>query len=172
MATLTTPLVSVEEYLGTVYRPDADYLDGELRQRSMADTDHARMQVLLVVALHPLERRYGVRTLTETRIEVSSQRFRIADLCVVRDTAKPPKILVDPPLLCVEILSPTDRLEDIQERVDDYLAMGVPQVWVLSPRTRRGWVHTADGVREAKDGILRTSDPDLAVPIASLFDEP
>ncbi len=172
MATLTTPLVSVEQYLATMYRPDRDYIDGELKRRNMADIDHSRMQSLLVVALHPLESRYGFRTLTENRIKVNATRFRIADLCLARGTAKFLKILEEPPLLCVEILSPTDRMEEIQERVDDYLAMGVPRVWVLSPRSRRGWIHGPDGVREARDGILRTSDPDLAIPIASLFDEP
>ena len=55
--------------------------------------------------------------------------------------------------------------------MDDYLAMGVPFVWVLSPRSRRGWIHTPDGIKEAKDGILRTSNPDLAIPLSALFDD-
>jgi hypothetical protein len=48
--------------------------------------------------------------------------------------------------------------------------MGVPHVWVIDPRRRQGYHFTADGMREAKDGILRTSSPDMAVPLAALFD--
>jgi len=32
--------------------------------------------------------------------------------------------------------------------------MGVPYVWLIDPATRRAWIHTSDGGREAKDGIL------------------
>ncbi len=75
-----------------------------------------------------------------------------------------------PPLLVVEVLSRDDRAEDIQERIDDYLGFGVRIVWVVNPRTRRGWIHTGEGSREAKDGVLRTADPALEVPLAELFD--
>jgi Uma2 family endonuclease len=56
-----------------------------------------------------------------------------------------------------------------QEKIEDSLKMGVPHVWVIDPR-RRGYHYTADGMREAKDGILRTSEPELTVPLAALFD--
>ena len=58
----------------------------------------------------------------------------------------------------------------IQQRIDDYLAMGVRFVRVVDPAVRRGWVYTPDAIREAKDGVLRTTDPEIAVPIAELFD--
>jgi hypothetical protein len=41
---------------------------------------------------------------------------------------------------------------------------------VVDPASRRGWVHTSDTIREAKDGVLRTAGPEIAVPIAELFD--
>jgi Uma2 family endonuclease len=47
------------------------------------------------------------------------------------------KSFVDgPPILAVEILSPTDRQEDILDKVAQYLANGVKVVWVLEPRFR------------------------------------
>ncbi len=171
MDTSTTTLISIEEYLASCYRPDCDFVDGEVRQRNVGEFDHARLQMLLSAELHGLERKHGFWVLPEMRVQVNPRRFRVPDICIARGPAKPPQILVEPPLLCVEILSPSDTIEDIQERVDDYLAMGVPFVWVLSPRTRRGWIHTPDGVKEAKDGILRTAAPDLAIPLASLFHE-
>jgi Uma2 family endonuclease len=40
------------------------------------------------------------------------------------------------PVLAVEILSPSDRVEEIDEKVDGYLAAGVALVWVLDPHDR------------------------------------
>jgi Uma2 family endonuclease len=40
------------------------------------------------------------------------------------------------PVLAVEILSPNDTLDDINEKIDQYLAAGVPLVWVIDPHDR------------------------------------
>jgi hypothetical protein len=57
----------------------------------------------------------------------------------------------------------------MQERFDDYLAMGVPNVWAIDPGTRRAWRITREGHLEALDGVLRTSDGRVALPVAELF---
>jgi Uma2 family endonuclease len=57
----------------------------------------------------------------------------------------------------------------MQEKIDDFLRFGVRYVWVINPRNRRAWVYTTDGSREIKDGLLRTKNPDLAIPLAELF---
>jgi hypothetical protein len=41
-------------------------------------------------------------------------------------------------------------------------------VWLLHPRTRRAFVYTLDTVQEVKDGVLRTDDPAICVPLAEL----
>jgi len=63
-----------------------------------------------------------------------------------------------------------DSLSGTFEKIEEYLRMGVQHVWVIDPRRRQGYHFTTDGMREAKDGILRTSNPDIAVPLAALFD--
>ncbi len=40
------------------------------------------------------------------------------------------------PLLAVEIISPNDRQEDIEEKIDEYLDAGVSLVWVINPYRR------------------------------------
>ncbi len=44
-------------------------------------------------------------------------------------------------------------MEEMQERIDDYLNFGVRYVWLIHPRKRRAFI---EGVREVKDGILWT----------------
>jgi hypothetical protein len=39
--------VSVEEYLSTVYRPDCEYIDGEVVSRNVGEFDHGRMQIAM-----------------------------------------------------------------------------------------------------------------------------
>lgn len=50
------------------------------------------------------------------------------------------------PDLAVEIVSPSDKVGDVREKVRDYLAAGTPLVWVVYPRTREVVVHTPDGL--------------------------
>jgi Uma2 family endonuclease len=64
---------------------------------------------------------------------VRPTRFRIPDVCAIPLSDPLVEILRTPPLLCIEILSREDRMSEIQERVEDYLAMGVPAVWVIDP---------------------------------------
>lgn len=40
------------------------------------------------------------------------------------------------PVLAVEILSPNDTVSEIHEKIDEYLAAGVPLVWIIKPRHR------------------------------------
>ena len=54
----------------------------------------------------------------------------------------------------------------MQDRIDDYLSFGgVKFIWILNPRNSRGYICTLDGMREVKDAIPRTSNPDVAVTI-------
>ena len=46
MATATT-LVPLESYLATNYRPDCDWIDGELKARNMGEKPHSRIQQYL-----------------------------------------------------------------------------------------------------------------------------
>ncbi|MEX0668874.1 MAG: Uma2 family endonuclease [Pirellulales bacterium] len=52
-----------------------------------------------------------------------------------------PRHFVGPPVLAVEILSPSDKLEEITAKVDCYLAAGVPLVWIVDPHFRTVTVH-------------------------------
>jgi Uma2 family endonuclease len=49
--------------------------------------------------------------------------------------------------------------------------MGVPYVWLVDPGSRRAWIYTSDAIVEVKDGVLRTQQPDIEVPLAEVFAE-
>jgi Uma2 family endonuclease len=129
--------IPLHEYLETSYRPDCEYVDGEIRERNVGKWEHARVQWLLAVWFGNHEKQWGITGSTEQRVQVSENRVRVPDLVVL--TAGPqPDILTDPPLLVIEILSPGDSYSDTQERTEDYSAMGVETVWIIDPKTRTG----------------------------------
>jgi Uma2 family endonuclease len=168
MATATQ--ISVAEYLSTTYRPDCDYVDGEVRERNLGEYDHSRPQGLLCAYLLHREKEWRIRAVLEQRVQVTPTRFRIPDVCAVLEGSPVEAIFRQPPFLCAEILSKDDSFASIIDRLDDYLAMGVANIWVIEPKTHRGYSYTADGFLEAKDGVLRTSNPGIEVPLAALFD--
>ena len=165
----TGTLISVEQYLATSYRPDCDYVDGRIEERNLGELDHSSLQTAVAAYFFSRRKRWDITVVVEQRVQVSPTRFRIPDVCVVLGKATE-QIFRTPPFLCVEILSPEDRMTRVQERVDDYLAMGVGYVWVLDPSGRRVYVATpAVGLQEFKGDILRTENPSLELPLAEVF---
>ena len=168
----TATMVTISEYLETSYRPDCDYIDGELQERNLGESDHSRLQISLASYLFSREKLWGISAFTEQRVQVRDTRYRVPDITVVAGPVTGIPILREPPFLCIEILSHSDdmghSMDEVQSRIDDYLAFGVPYVWVLNPRTRRGYIYTPDGMTEAKDGILRTAAPPIEVPFSEL----
>jgi len=102
------------------------------------------------------------------RVQVRPSRIRVPDVVLVAGPQPAGRIITVPPHLVVEVLSPDDRAAAVQDKIDDYLAFGIPYVWVVNPRTGRGYIHTAEAAREAKDGILRTADPAIVLPLDNL----
>ena len=165
----TAELISVEEYLSTSYDPDCDYVDGEVQERNLGERDHSVTQGEAYFYFRLRQAEWKVFVFPEQRVQVTPTRYRVPDVCVYAGEEPQEQIFSTPPFICIEILSPEDRIERVQEIIDDYLNFGVPYVWVLNPRSRRGWVYTKDGSREVKDGVLRTENPALAVPLSELF---
>jgi len=162
-------MVSVEEYLHTDYSPDCDYVDGVLVERNVGEIPHAKAQRKLVIHFFLHEKQWNGFALQECRVQISSTRFRVPDVCVVIGAEPEGRFLTTPPFLCIEVLSPEDRLSRTQQKIDDYLRFGVPYVWLVDPYERRAWIYTQDSIREVRDGFLRTADPEWMVPLAEIF---
>ena len=161
-------LVSVEEYLNTSYQPDCDYVDGEVRERNFCELEHSGTQIEIGHYLRTRYPRLRWKVLAEQRIQVKATRFRIPDVCVLAEDAPREKIIRTPPVLCIEILSPEDRLAPVTKRLNDYFQMGVPMCWIIDPVARLAWVATLGFLAEATDGILRSGD--LEMPLAEVLE--
>jgi Uma2 family endonuclease len=171
VATSTQVVIPISEYLGTTYRPDCDWIDGEVKERNVGEQSHARIQAFFAYLFRLHSSEWGIRVLVEQRVQISTTRFRIPDVCAIPLPAPIEEIVRTPPLLCIEILSRDDRMSDIQERVEDYLAMGVPTVWVVDPRRRRAYTAIPSGALEPAPTALTVAGTDIRVPIPDIFAE-
>ena len=162
-------LTPVSEYLSTSYRPDREYLDGVILERNLGELDHSRLQIVLAAYLLSLEKSLGIFAVTEQRVQVRQTRFRVPDISVMKGGNPGEQIITHPPFLCIEILSRDDRMSEMQERIYDYLDFGVPWVWVIDPQKKRAFVYSKEGMNEARDGVLRTSEPEIVVTLSDLF---
>lgn len=160
-------LVPVEEYLSTSYEPDCDFVDGELEDRNVGEKDHSKAQGNVYLYLRTYYRALCI--FVEQRVRVSATRYRIPDICVTVGEPEE-QVFAGPPFLCIEILSPEDRAGRIQRKIADYLRFGVSYVWIIDPKAHEAFVHTATGMHAVEDGVLRTHDPDIAVPLTEIFD--
>ena len=161
-------LLSVQEYLGTSFQDgDREYVDGRVVERHGGEIDHAECQTGFVTFFRARYPQFW--SAVAVRVQVSPTRFRVPDVCLVAGPRPAGRIVTEPPFLVVEVLSPDDRASDLQEKVDDYLRLGIRCVWVVNPKGPRAFVHTLDGSREARDGVLRTVDPVVTVPLADVL---
>jgi Uma2 family endonuclease len=133
----STTHIPVSDYLQTVYRPDREYVDGEVRERNVGKFEHARIQALLAMWFGRHEAAWSAIVVIEQRVRVSASRIRIPDVALIQP-GQHPDVLTEPPILAVEILSPDDTYSDTEERAADYLAMGIQGVWIIDPKTRTG----------------------------------
>lgn len=78
------------------------------------------------------------------------------------------------PDVAVEVISPTDRYTDVEEKVADWLAAGTISVIVVDPRRRTVKVHRslADAVLLADDDVLEVGEvvPGWRLPVRDIFE--
>ena len=136
MATLpTAPPVPVEKYLSTSY-PDGDreYLDGVVVERNVGTPDHSALQKILIVHLAGFEKPLQIAVRPECRTRIEESRYRVPDVLVMRRPFRQSeRVVLDPPLLIVEIVSPDDRMRDTMQRFREYERLGVRYIVQMDP---------------------------------------
>lgn len=79
-----------------------------------------------------------------------------------------------PPDLAIEVISPSEMIEDTRAKLNDYLHFGTQQVWVIYPKTKQVEVYLPDGTSQTynEDDTLSGGAllPDFKIKIADIFD--
>jgi Uma2 family endonuclease len=158
-------LVSAEDYLHRTEKPLCEYVDGVLIPKPMPTTPHALLEFLLVLLL----RKQGVQALSEVTIRLSPTKYLIPDVIAAPEIQSP--YPTEPVLLCVEILSPNNRVGAMLSKCEEYHAWGVPFCWIVDPEKRTAWQYHSGGEPERLDQTGTLTAGSLQVNLEGLFSE-
>ncbi|MBI4662636.1 MAG: Uma2 family endonuclease [Verrucomicrobia bacterium] len=78
--------------------------------------------------------------------------------------------LTDPPLVAVEIPSPTQGSQEVMDKVEAYLQSGVKTCWVVNPPQRTVTIYTPDGVLKSfVEGLVKDPATGLTADLEAVF---
>jgi Uma2 family endonuclease len=161
----TQKLMTAEEaaQLSTVFRR-FELVKGVYIEMAPASALHGVIAVNISTILYNYvrEKRLGIVTAAETGFILSRDpdTVRGADAAFIAKDHIPPDGVPATgfwpfaPDLAVEVVSPSDSFDSVQEKVEEYLAAGTRMVWVVHPKTRSVAVYRS--LRDVK--ILRGDD--------------
>jgi Uma2 family endonuclease len=135
-------MVKVEEYIARFAegheKPTCEYVDGELIPKPLGTKSRSHVQANISTLIR---NRYGEtfnpRTSLTTRL--GHTKFYVPDIAI-EDLANPIPGRYpgksDPVLLCLEIVSPPDRVGKLFGKCEEYHKWGVPYCWVIDPERK------------------------------------
>ena len=161
--------IGVEEYLGLEFddRPEPDYVHGEVVDRALPTLIHAQIQALLVLLFGRLLPKVSLTLLTEPRLQIEPDLFRVADFAVYQGPRPDGRYATTPVFVAVEIVSPDDRYSLLTQRLEDYRRCGVPHVWLVDPQLKRLYEYTDAGLLQHP--ALRLPEFDFEISAQELF---
>ena len=161
-----------------------ELIEGELQVMAAAGGKHGKVASTISgeFYLHLKAHQSGVGVTAETGFYTrgDTQTVRAPDYAYIRKEKVPSAGLPDGylnivPDLVVEVISPTDRAGEVDQKTQEWLDFGVEIVWVVYPTTERVFVYTRG---ERSPALFTREDtitggrvlPDFAVPVRTFFE--
>ncbi len=177
------PVLTPDELLTMPNEGDYELVDGELRERKLMSSLSSWVggRISRLLGMYADDRGLGWIFPADAGFQCFGEAANIMrrpDVGFVRadrmavDQIGEGYVRIVPDLI-VEVISPHDLAEEVEEKIQLFHAVGVPLIWVVSPTTRSVRVVRSDGssayLREGDElsgeGIL----PGFACPVSSLF---
>lgn len=171
MAAVPAVSVSIEEYLNTSYEGAFEYVDGELKEKTVTGHAHGQVQGLLYMWFHQHRKEWGIACSVETHTRVSPTRVRLPDVVVIGRGTAPKHTIVQAPLLAIEVFSPSNQPGEPDRRARDLAAMGTADIWLIDPEQRSGFVWDGSYWSPADTNYLRSSTSEIYVDLDWLWAE-
>jgi Uma2 family endonuclease len=158
---VATQLISAEQLLKMPNARRCELVAGELRTMTPVGLMHGGIELQLAHLLKTHVDRTGAGLVVSGEagffIAQDPDTVRAADVAFIRKDRLPriPRgFFKGAPDLAVEVVSPSDREADVDEKTEAWLAAGTCLVWVVWPNTRTITVHR----RGAEPKILHEPD--------------
>lgn len=177
MATKT--LLTVDQFAQLPDDGSRTELDrGELVSMPPPKPRHNRVAKRIFLALvRGVEESKSGEVFAEMAYRLGIDTVRVPDVSLVSAaqalTIQPDEYIQGAPLLAVEVVSPSEAAEDLEQKVEQYLGAGSKWVWVVYPKSSKVHVYSSDGAFEVLTGDDELTTPDLrlaiSVPVSQLF---
>jgi len=174
-------LITGPELLSMGDMGPCELIDGRIMSMTPTGARHGRLELTLGSRLLGFVELHGIGWVLGGEVGIYTRRnpdtVRGADIAFISKERAPdgPPIgfLNIAPELVVEIISPTDRWQDIRQKINEYLAIGVQQVWVVEPENRSVLVYrSATEIHTLLESDVLVGDGPLegfSLPVATIF---
>jgi Uma2 family endonuclease len=178
----TTPLTTIDEFARIDEPGRFDLIRGEIVRMRPAGFRHGvyASRIATALSVHVSSNDMGEVPTSDTGyvLSIDPPVVLCPDTSFVRaerlpEGDYPEGFLEHPPDIAVEVVSPSDRMADVNAKVDEYIRSGTALVWVVEPRRRTVTVYRPDLSVQllVEDDVLDGGDvlPGFNLPVSSIF---
>ena len=157
-----------------------ELIDGRIVPLSPTGGEHGSIEGNLAYLLNTYVRPRSLGWVLAGEVGIYTRRdpdrVRAADVAFVsreQSSAIPSGFLDLPPELVAEIVSPSDRWQDLREKIDEYFCIGVHSLWIVEPKTRAILVYSSPTTVAELGGsqsiAASASLAGLEIPVSEVF---
>ena len=167
-----TAPVTAEQLLVDYRGQRCELVEGKVKAMSPSGSEHGLLaaELAMMLSLHVKQNGLGRCFGAETGFLISRQPDTVLapDVAFVKKDRLaaigiPEKYFPEPPTLAIEIVSPSDTAEEVDDKARRWLAAGTEAVWVVYPRGKSVTVYESlDNIRAFTD--TQTMDGGPVVP--------
>ncbi len=142
------------------------------RGKPMPNEQHGSVQANLIGLLLGYKQRY--RTISELTIALAEHNAT-PDICLyprfALDYLHVKAVKEEPPLLAIEIISPSQTLDELLRKAESYFEVGVRSCWIVQPPLQTVTVlHPNEKPRTFVEGSVEDPVMGITIPLAEVFE--
>ena len=180
--------ISADTFYDMIQQPEfadrrVELVAGEIIEMPFPNPIHAAVLTSLSTALHVHVKQHrqgrvlsGDAPFVLDRNTEGRDTLRGLDIAYISAERFPGKLPRSPlhvaPDLAVEIISPSNKAEDIEKKIEQFLDAGTTMIWIVYPDLRSIAVHMDDGTFKLKESDTLTGGevlPSFTIPVSEIF---
>lgn len=160
-----------------------ELIDGVLVEKTMSSYEsYLAIQIAVVLASYVRPLKLGVVLGADGMLKIMPNQVRIPDVCFIAQEKLRGKFSPQIPIsslipdLAVEVLSTSNTRQEMDEKLDEYFAVGVREVWYFDPQLKSVRVYEGRNemrlLVEADTLESRVALPGFSLSLKELFADP